>query len=115
MCEVLPPAETDELLRLALVIRSIDRLDPNEPAARDELRILLASLSAVEAWGRRLRAVALERMVATLSEQPQAFTDLYDLAQLAQVSPSELERLVDRPEQSPPVDPAPTPTPDAGD
>ena len=105
-CEVVPSAEANELLRLALVVGADRELNLNEHGARQSLQQLFTALDSVEAAGRRLRDVALARLVRILGERPGAFSDLYDLAQVARVTPTHLQRLLERADEFPPAHPS---------
>lgn len=106
-CEVVPSAEANELLRLALVIGADRELNLNEHGARQSLQQLFTALNSVEAAGRRLRDVALVQLVRVLGERPGAFSDLYDLAHVARVTPAHVQRLLERVQKSPPAHPSP--------
>ena len=97
-CEVVPPAESSELLRLALLVRSVHQVNVNDPAARQELQQVFATLGSIEQSAHRLRELALDQLVRVLGERPRAFVDLHDLAVVAGVASSHLERLIGRAE-----------------
>lgn len=81
------------MLRLALVVGQATEIDLNDFGARRQLQQLFAALESVEHSGRRLRDVVLEQLLGALAGRPGAFGDAEDLAQVAGVSTSHLNRL----------------------